>query len=242
VSAPAILGPARPPADAARPPGRRTAGQEAEARHAAWLRALEGAAFPSWFRGDALPAGGATALVSRSGPLVGAGAPTPAQRADLPPDPAASPAPSTLAAAGAPRADHLPGAPAVDQGAQGSAPPPLTAPQPPALAALGPGVARACARVLGSSSPARAARPGQTFAPEPEPVRVHAEWAADGVRVWLGVDERAASIPGGVAPLVRELRRRVEATGARLSSVVLNGRVLYGGGTSEPPRLPEEVP
>jgi hypothetical protein len=72
---------------------------------------------------------------------------------------------------------------------------------------------------------------------------VHAEWSAEGIRVWL----RAAPEldPGHVvAELVRALLPRLSARGARLLTVVCNGRVAWTATLPDAsePYVPEPPP
>jgi len=61
-----------------------------------------------------------------------------------------------------------------------------------------------------------------------EPVRVHAEWSGDSVRIWLGVDgEAAALVPLLVELLVNQLRHLRSPAGARLLGVVCNGASVW---------------
>lgn len=62
----------------------------------------------------------------------------------------------------------------------------------------------------------------------PEPMRVHAEWAEDGLRLWLGLDPDApwstAELSAQVLPA---LQRHLASHGAKLLAVICNGRVLW---------------
>lgn len=62
-----------------------------------------------------------------------------------------------------------------------------------------------------------------------EPVRCHAEWGEDGVRVWIGLDrDRAQSQPQLTRALVEQARTLVEAQGGRVLTVICNGKVVWG--------------
>jgi hypothetical protein len=56
------------------------------------------------------------------------------------------------------------------------------------------------------------------------PVRVHLDWSAQGVRIWLGVDqEQIPFVPG----LARHLDAWLTASGVKLVNLVCNGRTIY---------------
>ena len=101
-------------------------------------------------------------------------------------------------------------------------------------------VARTLEQVLARGSVMERA-PLQSGAEPPranEPLRVHAEWSADGVRVWLGVDAELV-LPSTLEPILNELRRHLEASGAPLVTLVCNGRVAWDGRTdSHPAHVP----
>jgi hypothetical protein len=61
-----------------------------------------------------------------------------------------------------------------------------------------------------------------------EPVRVHAEWSKEGVRLYLGID---ASALGSLQAVTLQLQAWLSAQGFRLRSISCNGRVI----TQEPP-------
>jgi hypothetical protein len=65
-----------------------------------------------------------------------------------------------------------------------------------------------------------------------EPVRVHAEWTADGVRVWLGLDATALAHQKAIA---QQVRRWVAAQNARVLSLSCNGRSLATSDASDGP-------
>jgi hypothetical protein len=62
---------------------------------------------------------------------------------------------------------------------------------------------------------------------DPAPVRVHVSvGAADGLRIWFGIDGNADVIAQRAAAALGELRRAFHGTGQRVSSVVCNGSAL----------------
>jgi len=60
-------------------------------------------------------------------------------------------------------------------------------------------------------------------------MRLHAEWSATGVRLWVGasLDDQA-----GMVLLGRPLRAGLERQGVRLLSLVCNGRIVYADATA----------
>lgn len=60
----------------------------------------------------------------------------------------------------------------------------------------------------------------------PEPLRVHAQWSAQGVSVWLGCD--AAAVPA-LDEIIVQLQRTLAARGERLLGIVCNGREVWRG-------------
>jgi hypothetical protein len=71
----------------------------------------------------------------------------------------------------------------------------------------------------------------------PTPVRVHADWSEQGVRVWLGIDGAAA---GSAPMLARQLQRWLGSQGIRTLSITCNGKCLshrwsQPGGPALPP-------
>jgi hypothetical protein len=64
-----------------------------------------------------------------------------------------------------------------------------------------------------------------------EPIRVHADWSEDGVRVWLGMDSAALD---SLEQITTQLHAWLNAQGLRLRSLSCNGQSL-----SEDPVLPE---
>ena len=87
-------------------------------------------------------------------------------------------------------------------------------------------------RTLGPADrPAKSAhgRPGANAAAEP--IRVHADWSEEGVRVWLGMDSGALD---SLEQITTQLHAWLNAQGLRLRSLSCNGQTL-----SEDPVLPE---
>lgn len=79
---------------------------------------------------------------------------------------------------------------------------------------------------------AAAGRAGRTQDAEPmPPVRLHAEWAAHGVRLWLGSDARAGL---DTARLAQQMQRWLAGQGLCLLSLVCNGKTLYAAAPSVP--------
>jgi hypothetical protein len=78
------------------------------------------------------------------------------------------------------------------------------------------------------SATAKAEEPGG------EPVRVHAEWTDDGVRIWLGLNRGAAAlVPQLVELLVNQFRLLRSPGGARLLGLVCNGTAVWEAGPTE---------
>lgn len=76
-------------------------------------------------------------------------------------------------------------------------------------------------------APADAGAPADRAVPaagEPQPLRVHAQWSADGVSVWLGCD--AGALPA-LDEFIAQLQRTLAARGERLARVVCNGREVW---------------
>jgi hypothetical protein len=87
-------------------------------------------------------------------------------------------------------------------------------------------------RTLGPTDrPAKSAhgRPGANAAAEP--IRVHADWSEEGVRVWLGMDSGALD---SLEQITTQLHAWLNAQGLRLRSLSCNGQTL-----SEDPLLPD---
>lgn len=77
--------------------------------------------------------------------------------------------------------------------------------------------------------PARASRsPERAPDTSTERIRSHAEWAEDGLRLWLGIDADPAYTQQALTrEVVQELRRWLERGGLRLVSVVCNGQTAF---------------
>jgi hypothetical protein len=56
-----------------------------------------------------------------------------------------------------------------------------------------------------------------------EPIRVHADWSAEGVRIWLGVD---AVMQDSLPAIQQQIQRWLTAQGVRLLGISCNGRSL----------------
>lgn len=87
------------------------------------------------------------------------------------------------------------------------------------------------------SMPAAPARTAQSAParqpPAPAPsIRLHADWTADGVRLWLGLD---ASVLGQMQAISDQVRQWMKTQGVRLLSLSCNGRLIEGAadGSSE---------
>ena len=63
------------------------------------------------------------------------------------------------------------------------------------------------------------------------PVRLHADWSEDGVRLWLGMDASASS---NLAGITAHLQRWMAAQGMRVLSISCNGQLLIEGGGELP--------
>lgn len=70
---------------------------------------------------------------------------------------------------------------------------------------------------------ARGTRPAAAPAITREPVRIHTEWAADGVRVWMGLDASVLPYQEGLG---QQIRRWAAAQGVKVVSLACNGRVV----------------
>jgi hypothetical protein len=63
-----------------------------------------------------------------------------------------------------------------------------------------------------------------------EPVRFHAEWTNNGIKLWLGADaDAAASVPR----LTQQVREWLNEYGVRVLSIVYNGKLVYDGEPDE---------
>ena len=68
----------------------------------------------------------------------------------------------------------------------------------------------------------------------PSPIRLHADWSEDGVRLWLGMD---ASCATDLPSITAHLQRWMSAQDVRLLSVVCNGRLV----TDMAPQVDEDL-
>jgi hypothetical protein len=60
-------------------------------------------------------------------------------------------------------------------------------------------------------------------APAVEPIRLHADWSEEGVRLWLGMDPALAE---SLRAITAQLQRWLSAQGVRVLSISCNGRVV----------------
>jgi hypothetical protein len=60
--------------------------------------------------------------------------------------------------------------------------------------------------------------------PSSVPVRVHADWTADGVRIWLGLDAEGSK---NAHVLASHLKGWLASQGVRALSITCNGKTLY---------------
>ncbi|MDA8456962.1 hypothetical protein M4R22_19565 [Acidovorax sp. GBBC 3334] len=77
-----------------------------------------------------------------------------------------------------------------------------------------------------SASRANARLPASEKQPAPG-TRVHAQWSAAGVELWLGMDGTASQVGFQSAALVPSLQRSLREQGQRLMRVVCNGQVVF---------------
>ncbi len=100
---------------------------------------------------------------------------------------------------------------------------------PPPGDAMPPQTAGAALPTLPASAP-----PPDNTAP-----RLHAQWTATGVNVWLGIGGQPDHIASQAQALVPELRRQLQAQGQLLGRVVCNGRLIFDSSTAgqQPPRV-----
>jgi len=226
------------------------------ARHLAWRRAVESAQCSSWFAGGEHAGGeGGRSSEPASRPEAAAAPPRPEARVrqrplgmsppvpwrtagGAPPDgapPFGWPADRELAALanhvadrlvgertappGNPAAAIAPGAATSRGGAAWAAAVEASLPRTSAAAPrpAAPDATRACSRGRGAVA---------EQVPVPAPVRWHAEWSAEGLRLWLGAhpDLPLASL---VEAMVRALAPRCAREGTRLLAVVCNGREAW---------------
>lgn len=239
MSAPVLLRGIMPPVGAARGPSADAPRLgEARARELAWQRAMEDAGFGVWFRRSPArgPVAGGVMRVTDGASSARAASPVSDRASTAPPPTAAGTlvfrncgatrgALASVAGAGgsgqrrAVDADDLVRAAVARAGELGMS---ARAHQEPSEAAVRPSEVAARAGDVDPGSRG-AAGAGRT---EREPLRVHAEWSDDGLRLWLGVDADVAPAAQLVA-MSRELDERLAAFGRRLYSVVCNGRAVW---------------
>lgn len=76
------------------------------------------------------------------------------------------------------------------------------------------------------ASPPEAVKRSERQKPSPdEPVRIHCQWTAQGLGLWLGVD---AARSFDLVALTREIRTMLARQSLRLASVVCNGELVFG--------------
>ncbi|WP_141513653.1 hypothetical protein [Ramlibacter sp. WS9] len=59
-----------------------------------------------------------------------------------------------------------------------------------------------------------------------EPIRLHAEWSEEGVRLWLAMD---SALPETLQGIAAQLQRWLSAQGVRLLSISCNGQRISDG-------------
>jgi hypothetical protein len=65
--------------------------------------------------------------------------------------------------------------------------------------------------------------PSRTTTAAAEPIRLHADWSADGVRLWLALDANVLDQMGAIA---RQLRQWVKEQGVKMLALSCNGKLL----------------
>lgn len=63
--------------------------------------------------------------------------------------------------------------------------------------------------------------------PDPQAIRLHAEWHGPDVVVWLGIDARAEAGEAQVAQLLTQIRACLQEQRSRLSRLVCNGKTVF---------------
>lgn len=206
---------------------------EQDSQRLSWQREMERAQSDAWFKPQ-LPSGQPSAQPpnGRAGPPPGAPQRRASAHAAVPGHaPWQRPLTPVTAAAASPSSS------AHASTAAGAVP--HTTPSPQGAAALSPSTlggqagsapsARAAAVPLfGSMAP----RPANTAdAGQQPPLRVHAEWQGDTVRLWLGLD---ASLAGDAEQLAAHVHGWLRQQGLRALSVVCNGQVLHDATATRP--------
>ncbi|MFL6676169.1 MAG: hypothetical protein ACJ8LG_23105 [Massilia sp.] len=67
---------------------------------------------------------------------------------------------------------------------------------------------------------------GKSSEPTP-PVRIHAFWSDNSVRIWIGADHSVAMNEQQLAFALQDLRRQIRQQGATLASLTVNGETLF---------------
>ena len=75
--------------------------------------------------------------------------------------------------------------------------------------------------------PSTALTKGSAPTPDQREIRVHAQWSASGVQVWLGIDGRQMAQGQPLAMIVAELKRVLLQHGRCLGAVICNGKMVY---------------
>jgi hypothetical protein len=226
-------------------------------RQLAWQRAMEEAAGASWYKRVAPSRAAAESpeLTSAPGePLVpqqrqSAGpACSFAVRSALPtaPQPRRAAAPSSLGAA---NGGVAPAQGPVPEIAADLHPEPTSSVAPPAAQPFPAAEHDAATLLAARSSAGRSLRSCVVAALPPaaqERLRMHAERAEDGVRLWIGIDPGLVPLDRIITTLLDQVRRALGERGLRLRTLVCNGRTLWDAAAdlaaSSPSGDPEEVP
>lgn len=77
--------------------------------------------------------------------------------------------------------------------------------------------------IPGLAMPQRAAAVAVLQQSDSPSIRLHADWAADGVRLWLGLD---SSVLGHMSAIVDQVRQSMRGQGVRLLSLACNGQLI----------------
>ena len=76
-------------------------------------------------------------------------------------------------------------------------------------------------------TPAEPALQGEGAVPDPQPVRLHAEWQGQDVTVWLGIDTAAETAEAQLAHLLPHIRACLHEQRSRLVKLVCNGKTMF---------------
>lgn len=68
----------------------------------------------------------------------------------------------------------------------------------------------------------------------PPPMRIHAFWSAESVRVWIGADHSVALDEQQLAYALQGLRKQLRQQGATLASFTVNGETLFSQSEEDP--------